>query len=255
MGWAKFLRRPTSIVDDEVVAFDGTAGLVKSSGVDKDDIGAGNGDVVGPASGTDEAIARFDSTTGKLLQNSTVTISDSGLISGSNLAVGAASSTDNAVSRFDSTTGKILQNSGVIIDDSNNLSGINNINCASLIPTGDCNIGSTDNLFLSGWLLLNDAATVAISSGSITSLTGSLHVLADATDNLDGISNSSSVENRFLILLAPATGTITVRDAQSPASAKPFALGASTRVLTGNSSITLVYTGTVWQEISYSPNT
>lgn len=38
---------------------------------------AGSGDVVGPASATDNAIARFDSTTGKLLQNSGVTINDS----------------------------------------------------------------------------------------------------------------------------------------------------------------------------------
>ena len=39
--------------------------------------GGGSGDVVGPASSTDNAIARFDLTTGKLIQNSGVTISDS----------------------------------------------------------------------------------------------------------------------------------------------------------------------------------
>jgi hypothetical protein len=41
--------------------------------------GGGSGDVVGPASSTDNAFARFDSTTGKLLQNSTgATLSDTG---------------------------------------------------------------------------------------------------------------------------------------------------------------------------------
>jgi hypothetical protein len=41
--------------------------------------GGGTGDVVGPASSTDNAFARFDSTTGKLLQNSTgATLSDTG---------------------------------------------------------------------------------------------------------------------------------------------------------------------------------
>jgi hypothetical protein len=35
-----------------------------------------SGDVVGPASATDNAIARFDLTTGKLIQNSVVTIAD-----------------------------------------------------------------------------------------------------------------------------------------------------------------------------------
>ena len=41
--------------------------------------GGGSGDVVGPASSTDNAFARFDSTTGKLIQNSTgATLGDTG---------------------------------------------------------------------------------------------------------------------------------------------------------------------------------
>jgi hypothetical protein len=43
---------------------------------------AGSGDVVGPSSATDNAVARFDATTGKLIQNSVVTISDTGAVSG-----------------------------------------------------------------------------------------------------------------------------------------------------------------------------
>ena len=43
--------------------------------------GGGSGDLVGPASATDNAVARFDTATGKLLQNSGVTIDDSGNIS------------------------------------------------------------------------------------------------------------------------------------------------------------------------------
>ena len=49
-----------------------TAGLLPAWGTDS----AGTGDVVGPASSTDNAIARFDTTTGKLIQNSAVTIAD-----------------------------------------------------------------------------------------------------------------------------------------------------------------------------------
>ncbi len=44
--------------------------------------GSGTGDVVGPASATDEAVARFDLTTGKLIQNSVVTITDAGIMAG-----------------------------------------------------------------------------------------------------------------------------------------------------------------------------
>lgn len=40
--------------------------------------GAGTGDVVGPGSATNNALARFDTGTGKLIQNSTTTLSDAG---------------------------------------------------------------------------------------------------------------------------------------------------------------------------------
>ena len=42
----------------------------------------GAGNVVGPASATDNAVARFDTTTGKLIQNSVVTIDDTGNAAG-----------------------------------------------------------------------------------------------------------------------------------------------------------------------------
>lgn len=42
---------------------------------------AGVGDVVGPGSATDNALARFDSTTGKLIQTSAVTVDDTGVFS------------------------------------------------------------------------------------------------------------------------------------------------------------------------------
>jgi hypothetical protein len=42
------------------------------------------GDVVGPASATDNAIARFDLTTGKIIQNSLVIIGDTGSVTGVN---------------------------------------------------------------------------------------------------------------------------------------------------------------------------
>lgn len=47
---------------------------------------SGSGDVVGPSSATDNAIARYDQTTGKLIQDSGITIADgeSGTLSGTN---------------------------------------------------------------------------------------------------------------------------------------------------------------------------
>jgi len=46
----------------------------------KEDIGGITGDVVGPSSSTDNAIARFNGTDGKVIQNSPVTIDDTGKI-------------------------------------------------------------------------------------------------------------------------------------------------------------------------------
>jgi hypothetical protein len=50
---------------------------------------AGSGDVVGPDSATDNAVARFDLTTGKLLQNSTLLVSD-----GASPTIGIAADAD-----------------------------------------------------------------------------------------------------------------------------------------------------------------
>jgi hypothetical protein len=61
----------TSIVAGTNIAISGGTGAVTISAT-----GILGGDVVGPASSTDNAIVRFDGTTGKLIQNSTVTIAD-----------------------------------------------------------------------------------------------------------------------------------------------------------------------------------
>ena len=51
----------------------------------------GTGDVVGPASSTDNALTRFDGTTGKLVQNSVGILSDSGVLTGlTNIGIGIA---------------------------------------------------------------------------------------------------------------------------------------------------------------------
>lgn len=99
-----------------------------------------NGSVIqaSPASTTDNAVARYNGTTG-VIQNSSVIIDDSNNISGvgtlssgvitqsgttlANSYVALQSSTDNRLTRFDSTAGQI-QGSGVTLDDSDNLTGV-----------------------------------------------------------------------------------------------------------------------------------
>lgn len=56
-----------------------------STGKWQNSTAAGAGDVVGPASSTDNALARFDGTTGKLIQNSTAILTDAGALDVANL--------------------------------------------------------------------------------------------------------------------------------------------------------------------------
>jgi hypothetical protein len=70
----------------------------------------GLGDVVGPTGATDNAIARYDTATGKLLQNSVVTVGDTGAVSGvSTLA--ASTSVTTPIVQAANSAGLALRNS------------------------------------------------------------------------------------------------------------------------------------------------
>ena len=69
----------------------------------------GTGDVVGPASATDNAIARFDLTTGKLIQNSVVTISDTGATTGVT-TLSASTSVTTPIVQAANSAGLFLKN-------------------------------------------------------------------------------------------------------------------------------------------------
>jgi hypothetical protein len=99
------------------------------------------GDLSGPGSSTDNAVVRWDGTSGATTQNSSVTIDDSGNVTTAGRihstttgfrfpdntdqttagVIGPASSTDNALVRFDGAGGSAVQNSGWILSDANAL--------------------------------------------------------------------------------------------------------------------------------------
>ena len=72
-----------------------------------------NGDVVGPASSTDNALVRFDATSGKLVQNSVGLLSDTGDLTGlKSISVGTGYSpnialSDAATIAWDTTAGQV----------------------------------------------------------------------------------------------------------------------------------------------------
>jgi len=68
------------------------------------------GDVVGPASATDNAVARYDTTTGKLLQNSVVTVGDTGAVAGVT-TLAASTSVTTPIVQATNSAGLALRNS------------------------------------------------------------------------------------------------------------------------------------------------
>jgi hypothetical protein len=78
----------------------------------------GTGDVVGPASSTDNAMVRFDGTTGKLVQNSVVITDDTGNMTGVNslttTSFVAAGTTLVAGTGITATTGNISATTGTL---------------------------------------------------------------------------------------------------------------------------------------------
>lgn len=142
---------------------------------------SGGGDVTGPASATDNAIARFDLTTGKIIQNSAVTISDET----ANAVTIAGSATATTISLFntDATTVNFAQAattltagaSGGSTTFQGNLTG-SNVLASTLTVTNGASFGGgfgstgvsisgTGNISANGTLLIEGATTL---SGSVT---------------------------------------------------------------------------------------
>lgn len=99
--------------DDKIVAYDASAGL--ATAFTPAQIASGANAIIGPASATNNAMPRFDGTTGKLLQNSGVLISDAdvftSLISWGTIATGAlvgGSGASGAEHELGSTAGTAL---------------------------------------------------------------------------------------------------------------------------------------------------
>jgi hypothetical protein len=166
---------------DEKLYFKNSAGTVKLLA----SAAGAAGDVVGPATSTDNAVARFDGTTGKLIQNSVVTIADTtGNMAGvGTLGVGAI------------TTSGALTYGGVTL--SNSVTGTGSM-VLSASPTLTGTLAAAAANF-SGAVALGDAAADNITvNGTVTS-----NLIF--TDNTYDIGASSATRPRNLFLAGNAT--------------------------------------------------
>jgi hypothetical protein len=147
------------------------------------------GDVVGPSSATDNAIARFDTTTGKLIQNSLVIIGDTGSVTGVN-ALTAESLTVNNNATFGTSNsdtinfvGRVNSDFDPATDNTYDLGRVGHewrdlyidgtANIDSLIAdTADINAGTIDNTTI-GATTPQNGSFVNLSVTGTTSFDGS----------------------------------------------------------------------------------
>lgn len=198
---------------------------------------SGTGDVVGPASATDNAVARFDGTTGKLIQNSAVTIADtSGDITAgkyNGLTITASTGTltiangktltANASTTFAGTDGKTLT-----ISNSGTLAG------------GDAFVlaiaaGKTLTASNSGTLAGGDAFVLAIAAGKTLTVSNTLTFTGTDGSSVAFGTGGTVLYTTSAIPLTVGTTTI--------------ASGTTTRILYDNAGVlgeyTLTGSGTV----------
>jgi len=177
------------------------------AGIDAELSTFGTGDVVGPASATDNAITRFNGTSGKLIQNSSTTISDSGNMS----LVGTISLGNNAIS-----TGTIqLPSTGTIYGDSSGTAkklfeydGSGNTLAIGDGAGGDSVTGITLDAATSIDIDIAGSTQIAVTSSAIT-----LGIdLALGSNDISGVTNlNSKVADNLVVGPGSATDNALVR--------------------------------------------
>lgn len=204
---------------------------------------AGTGDVVGPASSTDEAVARYNLATGKLLQNSVLLVSDTGAVSGATtLAIGGALTGATTITASGEIKGDTLA-----INDSNDSHKLTILTTSNLTADHTLTLvpGDADrSVTLAGDLNVSGAATI---SGTNTgdqlvkcAVNGRVQAIAqnltryvplnsagagDTPSATDPSADASGIED--LVWVAPYAGTVRNlygRVSTAPAAGQTFTL-------------------------------
>lgn len=198
----------------------------------------GAGDVTGPGSSTDNALVRFDSTTGKLIQNSVGILDDSGNLSGllqitaNSVLVGSSANTISALRTIASDTSLTFQTNGSTTFGSVSTAGLWNLGAASGVQNHIVNgrsitlqqAGTSGSFFSvtnTNNTAVNAFALLQLSVGGSTS-TGDPYInfnIAGESDWALGVDNSDS--NKFKIT-----------SSASLSSGEPFSIDASTNAVT-----------------------
>lgn len=181
--------------------------------------GGGTGDIVGPATATDNAIVRFDTTTGKLVQNSTWILDDSGNATANPLSI--------------STGGAFTSTKLNMINDQTSLAG------QSLLSLGTA---SGTNISL------KDDSTITMAGDlTATGLNGSALTLIGANANLSTPNGAASVHASGQASLISDFSSISVTGKTNVSINAGYAGGSGNIYLNSNS------TGLIIPDVSMIP--
>jgi hypothetical protein len=196
----------------------------------------GTGDVDGPASSTDNAVARFDGTTGKLIQNSVVTIGDTGNMAG----VGTLAVTDLTDSSL--TAGRVTYagTGGNLVDSANMTFNGTRLTVADLADSG-LTSGRVTYAAVGGALV--DSANLTFNgtdltvSGAVNA--GSINATTLDLTNLE-VTNIKAKDGTASITLADSTGvaSFSANPVISAGTANGVAYLNGSKVLTTGSALT-----------------
>jgi hypothetical protein len=221
-------RARTSVSAGTGISYDSGTGVITNSSPSL------GGDVVGPTSSTDNAIARFDTTTGKLLQNSVVTIGDTGATTGIT-TLSASTSLTTPIVQATNSAGLALKNSAGTTQISMGAGGGDNITISAPIainpanglvnisPTGTGTVtinpataGTMNNMVIGGTMPLAITGTTVTATsfvGSGASLTNVVNSLAASTGiSVSGSTGAVTVTNTApdqTVVLTAGTGIST----------------------------------------------
>lgn len=184
---------------------------------------AGTGDVVGPGSATDNALVRFDSTTGKLIQNGVVTEDDTGNISQSAAVSGGSLSiiTANTSNTASATAFYEVQVAGATASDAyfkadisggqNWTWGLDNSDSDAFALSSNATLGTTNVMRVATSGEMNfplQSAFLAYLASTALNKTGNSTTYTIGTDALTEVFDQNSDFNTNGTYTAPITGRV-----------------------------------------------
>jgi len=201
------------------------------------------GDVVGPASATDNAVARYDTTTGKLLQNSLVIIDDTGSVTGVNALTAQSLTVNNNATLGSSNTDTLEVNARITTD---------------LEPNADAakDIGTSGRNWRDGFFSRNlqaEGKVVSPHLDALNSAGGSLRNSSGTAQLQWGAGGGSNISVDVAININPAnaqvaisptgTGSVTINPATAGTMNNMVIGGTTPLAITGTTITATTYVG------------